>query len=253
MAIDSLYLSLLANTIKMQRSRPDAPKRLSALALAYPDLLVPKAHLEALFGPDLVAGIKPREDAEQIKQWHGLKTWADPVYDTLSLLDALGIDTTVTDVAVVRGMEVIVDLNEPLPEDLQARFDIVIDTGTCEHCFNVGMAFRNTCEAVAVGGHLVHAAPMTRMNHGFWNFCPTIYPDYLGDNGFKLQYLSSVTGGIMEGQREFPVDPFNRFVPQPHAAIYMLAKRLERKPPVWPVQRKYRQFIKPAAAEQGAG
>lgn len=249
MAIDAHFLKLLAHSIQIQRSRPDgAKRRLSALALAYPDLLVSKRELEAMFGAELVSRVKPREDAEQIKQWHSLKTWTDPIYDTLSLMDLLGIDVTVTDVAVVRGMEIIIDLNEPLPADLQAKFDIVIDTGTCEHCFNVGMAFRNTCEAVAVEGHLVHAAPMTRMNHGFWNFCPTVYPDYLGDNGFKIQYISSVTGGIMDGQKEFPVELFTRFNPEPNAAIYLLAKRVERKPPVWPVQRKYRHFIKQDAA-----
>lgn len=243
MAIDTLYLKVLAQAIHIQRSRPEGQRRLSALALAYPDLLVPKAALDALFGAELMARVKQRDDADQIKQWHNLHAWKDPIYDTLSLMDVLGIDVTVTDVAVIRGMEIIIDLNEPLPADLQARFDLVIDTGTCEHCFNVGMAFRNTCEAVAVNGHLVHAAPMTRMNHGFWNFCPTIYPDYLGDNGFKIQYMSSVTGGIMEEQKEFPVEAFKRFNPQPNAAIYLLAKRLERKPPVWPVQRKYRHFI----------
>lgn len=248
MAIDALFLRLLAHSIQIQRSRPDgATRRLSALALAYPDLLVSRAELEALFGADLIAQVKQREDADQIRQWHGLKTWSDPIYDTLSLMTLLGVDVTVTDVAVLRGMELIIDLNEPLPADLQARFDIVIDTGTCEHCFNVGMAFRNICEAVAVDGHLVHAAPMTRMNHGFWNFCPTVYPDYLGDNGFKIHYLNGVTGGIVDGQREFPVEQFMRFSPEPNAAIYLLAKRVERKPPVWPVQRKYRQFIKASA------
>lgn len=247
MAIDAHFLRLLTQALRIQRSRPEgATRRLSALAVAYPDLLVSKPELEALFGADLVAQVKPREDADRIRQWHGLKNWDGPIYDTLSLLDLLGVDVTVTDVAVLRGMEVIVDLNKPLPAELQAKFDIVIDTGTCEHCFNVGMAFRNVCEAVAVDGHLVHAAPMTRMNHGFWNFCPTVYPDYLGDNGFKIHYLSGVTGNIIEGQKEVPIDQFARFDPAPNAAIYLLAKRLERKPPVWPVQRKYRQFIKAA-------
>jgi hypothetical protein len=244
MAIDSLYLALLAKAIQTQRGRTDGARRLSALALGYPDLLVPKANLEGLFGPKMVASLKQRDDAAMIKQWHGLPSWTDPVYDSLSLFDSLGIDVMVTDVAVLRGMEVILDLNEALPDDLKASFDLVIDTGTCEHCFNVGTAFRNICEAVAVGGHLIHAAPMTRMNHGFWNFCPTVYPDYLGDNGFQIMHLSSVTGGVMEGQKTLDVEPFARFEPKPHAALYVVAERPERRVPVWPVQRKYRGLIK---------
>lgn len=249
MAIDSLYLQLLAKAIETQRAAGSAGagRRLSALALAYPDLLVPKAQLEHMFGAALIAQIPQRDDADAIKAWHGLSQWGDPIYDSIDLFDRLGIDVTVTDVAVLRGMERILDLNEPLPEDLAARFDLVIDTGTCEHCFNVGMAFRNTCEAVAVGGFLVHAAPMTRVNHGFWNFSPTVYPDYFGDNGFRLLYMNSIAGSIVTGLKEFPVDAFSAFAPEANAALYVVAQREMRKSPVWPVQRKYRGVIKTVA------
>jgi hypothetical protein len=32
---------------------------------------------------------------------------------------------------------------------------------------------------------LVHAAPMTRINHGFWSFNPTVYPDFFEGQRFR--------------------------------------------------------------------
>ena len=52
---------------------------------------------------------------------------------------------------------------------------------------------------------------MTRMNHGFWNFSPTVYPDFMEANGFDLQVLTGVTGQLASGMRTFPVDPVGRF------------------------------------------
>src|SRR3546814_19736456 len=90
-------------------------------------------------------GLPQRADAAQIWRWHGLQGATDPLYDSLAVLDRLGLDVTVIDIVAARGNERIVDLNEPLPDDLRNRFDIVIDTGTCEHCFNVGKIGRASC------------------------------------------------------------------------------------------------------------
>lgn len=240
MAIEAVFLKMLTETIRLRRQSAGEDTRLTALALAYPDLLVPKNALEQLFGTETVSAVPVREDAEAIWNWHGLKGCREPLYDSMSLFDRIGLDVTVTDIVAARGMERIVDLNEPLPEDLVGGFDFVIDTGTCEHCFNVGVAFRNACSAVNVGGFLVHAAPLNRYNHGFWNFSPTIYPDYLGDNGFRIHLLTGVAGNLLHGFKPFPVRSFTRFEAQPNAALYVVAERLEIRPHVWPMQRKYR-------------
>jgi SAM-dependent methyltransferase len=239
MAVEAVYLNMLLETVKLRR-RAAGAGQLTALALGYPDLLVPAAALEKMLGVDLVGRLGERGDAEAIWAWHGLKGCREPLYDSIGMFEALGIDVTVCDIVAARGMERIVDLNEKLPDDLEASFDFVIDTGTCEHCFNVGMAFRNACEAVKIGGFLVHAAPLNRYNHGFWNFSPTVYPDYFEDNGFRLHLLTGIGGNIAAGFSPFAVEPFTRFEPQTNAALYVVAERVERRPPVWPVQRKYR-------------
>jgi hypothetical protein len=70
-----------------------------------------------------------------------------------------------------------VDLN--YPEDWPEKYDVVIDGGTAEHCFNVGQVFANILSAVRPdGGIVVHVNPLNMMNHGFWNISPTAYADF---------------------------------------------------------------------------
>jgi hypothetical protein len=236
MAIEALYLQMLKQAIE---ARHASGTRLAGLLLGYPDLVVPQAALTRLAGADVVSRLPQRGDAQAIWSYHGLGQVTDPLYDSVALLREMGVDAEVIDMAKHRGMERVVDLNEPLPADLVRRFDLVVDTGTCEHCFNVGRAFLNACEALARGGMLVHAAPLTRMNHGFWNFNPTVYPDFFEHNGFRLLTLTGVTGDLANGMRPFGVEAFNRFEAPPGAAMYVVAERVEVRDLGWPVQRKY--------------
>jgi len=240
MAIEALYLQLLHQAIGRLRGRLPAPR---ALLLAYPDLIVPRAALARIVGEAMLASVPAREDAPAAWAYHGLAGVGDPMLESLAFFRALGVEPEVVDVARLRGMERLVDLNSPLPTDLARRFDLVVDTGTCEHCFNVGQAFLNACEALAGGGILVHAAPLTRVNHGFWNFSPTVYPDFFEANGFALQVLTGVAGDIASGLRTFEVDAVRRFDPPANSALYVVAERREVRDLHWPVQRKYREML----------
>jgi len=242
MAIDALYLQCLKKAIDHWRAGGQG--RMRGLLLGYPDLLVPGASLVAQLGEAILEGVPQRPDAEAIYAFHHLAGVKQPLYESLVILERMGVDATVIDVARLRGMERIVDLNYALPEDLARSFDLVVDTGTCEHCFNVAQAFVNACEALAPGGMLVHAAPLTRINHGFWSFNPTLYPDFFGDNGFDLHMITGVTGNIVKGFTPFQVDTLGRFEAPPEAALYVVAQRREVLPLKWPVQRKYRGMLK---------
>ena len=241
MAIDALYLQILKQAI--QRRRGEGP-RLRGLLLGYPDLLVPRAVLGSILGESTLARLSERADAAETWELHGLAGVNDPMYDSLSMLRELGVDPVVIDVARLRGVERVVDLNHPLPEDLRASFDLVVDTGTCEHCFNVAQAFMNACGALAAGGVLVHAAPLTRINHGFWNFSPTLYPDFFEYNGFELEMLTGVTGNIVQGFKPFRMDSFTTAQAPLGAALYVVARRLAVRELRYPVQRKYREMLK---------
>ena len=241
MAIEGLYLQLLHQAIGRLRARVPAPR---ALLLAYPDLVVPRAALARLVGEAVLDGLPVREDARATWETHGLAGVGDPMFETVAFLRRLGVESEVTDVVALHGVERIVDLNEPLPADLARRFDLVVDTGTLEHCFNVGQAFRNACEALAQGGLLVHAAPLNRPNHGFWNFSPTVYPDFFLANGFEAHVITGASGDLVRGMRTFPIDLAGRFEAPAGSVLYAVAERREVRDLVWPVQRKYQGFIR---------
>lgn len=241
MAINEVQLQLVMATLRRARKTAGG-RRLCVLVFGYPDLLVDRPVLEHLVGADLLRDLPERADAQAVREWHKLRPGV-PVYDTLALFDRLGLDVTVADVAALQGIERIVDLNDPLPDDLRRRFDLVIDPGTCEHCFNVGMAFRNVCEAVRLGGYLLHVAPLTFINHGFWNFSPTVYPDYFEANGFALLHLGGSAPAANGQLAPFAVNPVQRFSPPMNGFLYVVAERTGEQAPVWPVQRKYRHMI----------
>jgi SAM-dependent methyltransferase len=239
LGIDQLRLvAFAANRFRKERGEG---ARLHAVALGFPDLLATDPALDALLGPGAAASLPLHPRSEEIVRWHGVGSVLPRVRDSAALLDRLGLDVEVVDIAEIRGGERIVDLNLPLPDDMAGRYDLLIDTGTLEHCFNVGQALMNVAASLAEGGCLVHAAPMNIYNHGFWNFSPTLYFDFLGDNGFTIDYLQAMSGHVLTGMRPVTVQPHATFADAPpRTAIHLLARRTEVRPLVFPVQRKYR-------------
>jgi len=79
----------------------------------------------------------------------------------------------------------VLDLNRPLPPELFDRFDLVYDGGTTEHCFSVPDVLGNAARLLKVGGRIIHHLPLNNwVDHGFYQFSPTLFFDYYGANGF---------------------------------------------------------------------
>ena len=108
-----------------------------------------------------------------------------------------------------RGNELIVDLNYPNASFLlEGKYDLVIDNGTLEHCFNAGEALINAARMVKQkGGFIFHINPLSMINHGFYNFCPTLLFDFYDQNDFKI-LLSSATG--FKSMKSIKIDPIKR-------------------------------------------
>jgi hypothetical protein len=78
---------------------------------------------------------------------------------------------------------------------------------------------------------------------GFWNFSPTVYYDFLSQNGFKIKFLKGFlafdqTKGFID------ISPVDRFTPEPEMMQLCIARREKMQELVWPVQSKYRHFLK---------
>jgi hypothetical protein len=247
MAINALVLSVL------EQIRPHLPPEPKICCLGYPDVLVSTEQAQQYLGAEAAARLAYRPDSASIIAWHALDAHLDRVIDAESLFDVMGMKLTVVDLVASRGGERIVDLNEPLPADLVGAFDIVLDAGTMEHCFNVGQAVRNILAMAKVGGFVIHMNPMTMINHGFFNFSPTFYHDFYGQNGHQLiaPICGVSTNGIKVNYQK--VDHTRRQrVPDSTTMVLSVARKLNDSVPIWPMQSKYLQnpTLKNNAARQ---
>jgi hypothetical protein len=193
------------------------------LCLGVPIVLLTDEECEAIFG------VKPRKKVSA-PWWSDAKETPDP-YD---ICEQLGVELVCVDAIAHDGREVVANLNEP--HDL-GEFDLVVDAGTTEHCFNVAQAIVNASNAVKVGGRILHTNPVSMGNHAFYNFCPTLMVDFYRANGFELEFLE-IRDRMGEGER-VPFSTTERFKVGNNWAMYCMARRVERKPLVMPIQSKY--------------
>lgn len=205
MAIDRIHFSMIL----------DAKVKGIALSAGFPDLLV------------TFPSLPPRPDSDAVCLHHGVN---GPLADTRVVFKNLGLELEVIDREKLQGSERIVDLNEP--QDL-GEYDLVIDPGTCEHCFNVAQAVKNLASAVKVGGVMSQALPMAMFNHGYYNINPVWFLDFYEQNGFEVEKI------VMRNREGMVCEKVTRarYIGVPDGAVtVMTARRLRKQPFVYPQQ-----------------
>ena len=195
------------------------------LSLGYPDMLLSRKAAKALYGVDL-RHIHPQND--DAKRRHSCDF---DLIDAEELFREMGSVLTCVDYKVLRGNEVVADLNYPCDF---GEFDLVIDPGTLEHCFNLPQAALNVASVVVEGGRILHCNPISMVNHGFYMLSPTWYADWYGQNGWTVEKLI-----VSDGKNAQDVDPVARVSVGTNLSVYALAKRTKCQPMKWPIQTKY--------------
>jgi hypothetical protein len=90
-------------------------------------------------------------------------------------------DVDLNDKADIHG-----DLSLKLPEDMLARWNVILDFGTSEHIFDILSLFRNIFALCRQQGIIVHMSPMTWHNHGFYNFTPKFFRAIIARNQCRM-------------------------------------------------------------------
>src|SRR3989344_6955078 len=95
---------------------------------------------------------------------------------------------TTIDNSSYQGANVTHDLNREIPETLEEKFDVVIDSGTLEHVFNFPTAIKNCMKMLKVGGTLFISTPANNYcGHGFYQFSPELFfRIFSEENGFEV-------------------------------------------------------------------
>jgi SAM-dependent methyltransferase len=110
-------------------------------------------------------------------------------FTDVALFNLLGFhDVQSLDVSSFEGATLIGDLNDPDGAGrLGQKFDFVFDGGTLEHVFHVPNALKNIHDLLRVGGCVLHWSPSNNhVDHGFYQFSPTLYYDYYSANRFEI-------------------------------------------------------------------
>jgi hypothetical protein len=116
---------------------------------------------------------------------HRLPGYGEIVTDR-SIFHALGIDSVrALDVSPYEGAEVVHDLNRPLPDNLKAIADFIVDGSTLDNVFDPATTLRNYAQLLRPGGRLV-AVNALNMRDGAFTICsPDWFLDYFVGNGFS--------------------------------------------------------------------
>lgn len=191
------------------------------LSLGYPDIIATPEMIQNIFN------VTPTVFVDN-GGWHGV---SHELPETVAFFGLLGSELTCVDVHASRGVEMVMDLN--YPQDI-GKFDLVLDCGTTEHCFNIGQAIINAANAVAEGGVIFHTPPLSMINHGFYNLNPTLFHDFYTQNDWKIEFMAGVQGGSL-----FAVEATTRYAVPSELSLYVVARRTNMRPLSFPTQSKY--------------
>jgi SAM-dependent methyltransferase len=109
-----------------------------------------------------------------------------------SLYELLGFQQSVRiDCSDYEAPDELLDLNSPeTPAHLVEAFDVILDSGTIEHVFDVPAVLRHCSRMLRPGGRIIHITPTTNcVDHGFYSISPTLYADYYKASQFQMDRL----------------------------------------------------------------
>jgi hypothetical protein len=136
------------------------------------------------------------EDLERIAAALGLRLGKGQLFERLGLSGLESID-----ISDFEGATHLFDLNAPgVPQHLKGRFGWVFNGGTIEHVFHVPNALRNVFELLSPDGVVTHGGPVNGwVDHGFYQFSPTLFLDYYFANRFEI-----LEAEIVEADKDDP-------------------------------------------------
>lgn len=91
------------------------------------------------------------------------------------------------DASDYENAKIIHHLNTPIPENLKYKYDMIIDSGTLEHIYNIPQALENVPFLCRPGAQIIHTLPSNNQcGHGFWQMSPELFFSLFSDkNGYE--------------------------------------------------------------------
>lgn len=153
------------------------------------------ARMAVFFRHDELAAWAPAHgvtlaDLDDLTLSHDPRLAAQGCLSDRSFFQLLGFDEVVsTDVSSYEGVDLLWDLNQPPPPDVEERFDVVFEGGTIQHIFDLRRVFENIHHLLKPGGRVIHGMSPSN-NHvdlGFYMFSPTLFADAYSTFGYTIE------------------------------------------------------------------
>jgi hypothetical protein len=123
--------------------------------------------------------------------------------------------------------DLVCDLNKPLDRSLADSAQTVLNGGTIEHVFDVAKALVNMHEMTRIDGTMIHLAPLSFYEHGFYNFNPLFFRSIAEANCYRMiaeafYEMNADSGGKSGG-------PANLYITHDGKYNFKLRKGLQAK------------------------
>lgn len=92
---------------------------------------------------------------------------------------------TAIDVSDYEGAEIVHNLDTPIPQHLEVKFDFICNSSVLDNMFNPIMGLTNISKLLAPGGRVIHFEHASNtVNNAYLQFSPNWFFDYYVVNGF---------------------------------------------------------------------
>lgn len=145
---------------------------------------------------------------------------------------------------------IIHDLQYPMNQKYHNFFNLIIDSGTLEHIFDIRSVMENIVKITKPGGYVLQFIPAQNfLNHGFYQFSPTFFYDFYESNGFQVaeSYIIEIKGNVdryhyYHQKKDYPglfFNPYSRLV-----NCFLVLKKSNVKKITLPDQYYYKMLAK---------
>jgi hypothetical protein len=99
------------------------------------------------------------------------------------------------------GADVLVDLGRPIQKQSvpidEGSYDFVVEGGTLEHIFDTKVYITNLFKLLKNSGKYISSSPSSgHLNHGFYQFSPTWFIDFVSQNSQSLKLDLALMSGV---------------------------------------------------------
>jgi hypothetical protein len=125
-----------------------------------------------------------------LDKWHGenldinTRHGKDSIKDDVFLKTLFNINYNCIDISEYEGANIILDLNYPIPNESNSKYDFIFSGGCLDNIFNPVSFLVNTTNLLKPGGRIVHYETFSGVMGSFLGFTPEWFYGYYGINNF---------------------------------------------------------------------